>query len=135
MNGTGESVASSKPAVLIVDDELAICQLLAEILGEEGFSCETALNAAEALALLSKRRFDVALLDHRMPGMSGLDLLPELTRNYPEMKSIVVTAVNEPDAMAEALRRGASAYVLKPFSLDQIRNQVATLARDRDRAS
>ena len=118
MTEADERMEDRKPAVLIVDDEPSICDLLAEVLDEQGYHCETAGNAVEALVKLKERTFELALLDYKMPGMSGMDLLTAIAESYPNTTTIMV-----------ALRRGARAYILKPFTLDEIREQVATIVK------
>jgi DNA-binding NtrC family response regulator len=84
-----------KSRVLIVDDEISICDLLREDLAGRGYECTAANDADEALALLKTDTFDIALLDIRLPGMSGVDLLKRISIDYPETACIMLTAVND----------------------------------------
>ena len=109
-----------KPRVLIVDDEQVVCDLLREELSERGYLCTTVLSGNDALAKLDKEDFDVVLLDIRMPGMSGMDVLREVWSNHSHTAVIMITAVNDVDTAVQAIQLGASAYIVKPFELDRI---------------
>jgi len=124
-------VVSKRPTVLIVDDEKTICDLLCEVLGEQGYVCDVALSADDALAKLKERSFDVALLDIKMPGMSGMDLLMTIGEWHRMTPIIMITAVNDANTAVEALKRGASDYIVKPFTLDEIRARIAAVLRNR----
>jgi two-component system response regulator AtoC len=114
-------------SVLIVDDENSICRLLAEVLDATGCCCETAVNATEALALLGTRAFDIALVDYKMPGMSGMTLLTEIAESYPATAAIMITAFHDAGVELEALKRGVRAFIRKPFTIAEIKEQVARI--------
>ena len=95
------------PAVLIVDDEQPICELLCEVLGEQGYLCQSVNSGDEALALLKEKEFDLALLDIKMPGMSGIDLLGTISASYRNTSVLMTTAVNDMNTVVEAMQRGA----------------------------
>jgi DNA-binding NtrC family response regulator len=123
--------------VLIVDDEPNICGLLRESLSDRGYQCTIAQSAAQALERLNESKFDVALLDVRMPGMSGVELLNRVKSSYPSLAIIMLTAVDEVDTAVETMKAGASDYITKPFDLDRVDKAVrAALERvDRDQAA
>ena len=113
-------MVSTKSQILIVDDERAVCNLLSEELTERGYQCCTALDAVEALKEIQKQDFDVALLDIRLPAMSGLELLSRMRLECPNTSVIIITGVCNADAMVEAFRLGALHYIMKPFDLDEV---------------
>lgn len=113
-------MAGSKATVLIVDDEPAILSFLEPSLSDAGYQTLTATNAIEALDLLSRRTVDVALVDIKMPGISGLELLRRLKDSGVETPVLVMTAAAEESTAAKALELGAYAYIVKPISLDRL---------------
>ena len=117
------------PAVLIVDDEEAICDLVYEELVGEGYVCDVASNADDALAKLKGHSFDLALLDIKLPGISGMDLLKTIEKCYQRTAIIMITAVNDLDTAVEAIKLGASDYIVKPFTLDKINTSISTVLK------
>jgi two-component system NtrC family sensor kinase len=103
--------------ILIVDDEASIRQLFADHLGES-FDCVTASSADEALALLATSPFALVISDMIMPGRNGVELLRETTSRYPETAVIMVSGVQRPQRIRDALRVGAFDYLIKPCELD-----------------
>lgn len=104
--------------VLAVDDEPVVRRALTKKLTFEGYQCEAAGSGGEALELLAKREFDLLILDIRMPGRSGYDILPEIHSKYPEMAIIMSTGVTDIDTIIRCMKEGAHDYILKPFDLD-----------------
>ncbi len=117
---------NKKPRVLIVDDEQVVCDLLREELGERGYLCTTVLSGNDALAKLAKQNFDVVLLDIRLPGMSGMEILREIWLNHVTTATIMITAVNDVDTAVLAMKWGASDYIVKPFDLDRVETSIRT---------
>jgi len=113
-----------KPRVLIVDDEPIICDLLSEDLGELGYFCEIALDANCALQKMAKDRFDATLLDIRLPGISGIELLKEITLKY-NTAVIMITAIDDVNTAVESMKLGALDYVVKPFNLDMLNSRIS----------
>jgi len=101
--------------VLIVDDDESLRDSLALVLGSEGFEVTTAADGERALARLDEAAPDIVLCDLRMPGIGGLDLVPELVRRRPEATIILVSAWASDELALEAMRRGAYDYLAKPF--------------------
>lgn len=119
-------MAGKNPRVLIVDDEPVVCDLLHEGLSERGYLCTAVLNGNDALAKLAKEDFDVVLLDIRLPGMSGMDVLREIWLNHSNTAAIMITAIKDVDTAVEAMKLGASDYIVKPFDLDRVEASIHT---------
>ena len=119
-------MVSKKPSVLIVDDEQVICDLLSEELSERGYLCATTLDGDSALAKIGKKDFDIVLLDIRLPGMSGMEVLREIWLNHPNTATIMITAVNDVNTAVEAMKLGATDYLVKPFDLDTVNSSIRT---------
>jgi len=111
---------NKKASVLIVDDEPMVCDLLRDDLNERGYLCTTALSGNDALTSLAKQDFDAVLLDIRLPGMSGMEVLRRIWVNHSDMAKIMITAVNDINTAVDAMKLGASDYIVKPFELDRV---------------
>jgi DNA-binding NtrC family response regulator len=120
----------SRPVVrvLVVDDEASIRDAVQGLLTVEGYEVETAAGAEEALALASERTFAVALIDIRLPGMSGLELQSRLASLRPDMFRILMTAYATVDTAVFALKAGAFDYLVKPFDPDALLRLVGEAA-------
>ncbi|MBI3206099.1 MAG: sigma-54-dependent Fis family transcriptional regulator [Myxococcales bacterium] len=103
------------PAVLLVDDEPLIRIALGDALEEAGLDVATAASGAEALALISRRHFEVAVLDLRLPDLSGIELLRELGRRGASTDVVMITAHGDVPAAVEAMKLGARDFLTKPF--------------------
>ena len=101
--------------ILIVDDEASLRQTLARILQRAGFEVTTTASGGEGLALLQQQSFDLIYLDIRMPDINGLEVLKTIHAKYPELPVILFTAQPDLNSAVEALRRGATDYLLKPL--------------------
>ena len=112
--------------VLVVDDEVKFCRIVAEFLQERGYTVETASTGLDALQAIQRQRPDVALLDMVMPkGPAGLELL-ELIRQLPNPPRVIMVTASDAEQTAPlALQRGASAYLCKPVNLDALARLIA----------
>jgi two-component system response regulator HydG len=106
--------------VLVVDDEETICQALSAWLTKEGYHVETAESGPEALACLSEKHFDLYLLDIKMPGMDGLEVLAKVKEVQSDATVIMITAHGSIQTAVEAMKRGAVEYLCKPFDPDEL---------------
>jgi DNA-binding NtrC family response regulator len=118
--------------ILIVDDEASVRQSLASWFEKDGYGVEAAENATEALRILQHKSFDVALLDIKMPGMDGMELLEHARRIDPKMAVIMITAFASVETAVESLKMGAFDYVTKPIDPDELTHLV-TRALDQRR--
>lgn len=113
-------MTSQRETLLIVDDEAAIRKLLRQKLSGEGYQCEEANSAEQALNVLEASPIALAVLDIKMPGKSGIELLPEIKSGYPDTAVIMATAVNDINVAIQCLKQGADDYICKPFNLEEV---------------
>ena len=113
-------MTSASAAILIVEDEPKMRRLLELQLAEEGFHASTAPDAETGLQLLNKEPFDLIVTDFKLPGMSGLEFLQAVKRVNAHLPVIIMTAFGTVETAVEAMKAGASDYVLKPFSLAEL---------------
>jgi two-component system, OmpR family, alkaline phosphatase synthesis response regulator PhoP len=106
--------------ILVIDDEQALRQTLARLLQRAGYEVTTAETGEQGLDFLKSTDFDLVYLDLRMPGLSGLDVLDVVHAQYPGIPVVLFTAQPDLSSALEALRRGASDYLLKPLKPDTI---------------
>ncbi len=106
--------------ILVADDEQSIAWVLAKALNKKGFIVDTVTDGCAAKAQAKRGDYDMAILDIKMPGVSGLDLLSEFRQQYPEMMVIIMTAESTMKNAVEAMRLGAYDYLTKPFDLDAL---------------
>jgi DNA-binding NtrC family response regulator len=111
--------------ILVVDDEKNIRLTLGQTLEMVGYRVQTAVNGEDALKQLAVGTFDLILLDLRMPGMDGMDVLKQIVEQRPETHVIVVTAHGTVDTAVEAMKIGAVDFIQKPFAPQEIRSLVA----------
>jgi DNA-binding NtrC family response regulator len=109
------------PTVLIVEDEAKMRRLLELNLGEDGFKTLSAGDAETGLRLLDSEPVHLVITDLKLPGMSGLELLQTAKQRNPALPIVVMTAFGSVETAVEAMKAGASDYVLKPFSLAEMR--------------
>ncbi len=109
-----------KASILVVDDEKVVRDSLTRWFGEYGYRVSTAGSGKEALGLLSERPFDVMLVDIKMPGMDGLELLRRTREAVPDAVVIIMTAYGTVDYAVQALKQGAYDFVKKPFDPDDL---------------
>jgi len=109
------------PTILIVEDEAKMRRLLELNLGEDGFDTRSAADAEAGLNLLQNEPVDLVLTDLKLPGMGGLEFLHAVKRANAALPVIVMTAFGSVETAVEAMKAGASDYVLKPFSLAEMR--------------
>lgn len=121
--------------ILIIDDEQALRQTLARVLQQAGFEVTTAEHGEQGLAFLQANEFDLVYLDIRMPGLPGLDVLDLMRTRHPGMAVVLFTAQPDLNSAVEALRRGATDYLLKPLKPEAIieRTRAILTAQQKER--
>ena len=125
-------MAKKRRRVLIVDDEQVVCDFLSDGLTEKGYLCTSAANAEEALFYLTQRRFDVVLLDIRLPEISGIEILQQIQSKWSDTLTIMITAVNDVDTAVETMKLGACDYIVKPFDIDRVRASIRAVLKARE---
>lgn len=118
-------------SVLIVDDEEAIRVALKKYLVQQGYEVATAGSGEEALKVLQKQKIACMLLDVRMPGLSGVDLVPQVMEIEPNIALLMLTAVNDATSAALCMQRGAMDYLTKPIELTDLSRAVQRALRKR----
>jgi DNA-binding NtrC family response regulator len=109
------------PTILIVEDEAKMRRLLELNLGEDGFATLSAGDAETGLQMLSANTIDLVVTDLKLPGMNGLEFLQAVKRQNAALPVVVMTAFGTVETAVDAMKAGASDYVLKPFSLSEMR--------------
>jgi DNA-binding NtrC family response regulator len=109
----------SKTRIMVVDDELIIRESLAGWLERDGYEVETAFSGEQALQKLSVTHYDIMLVDIKMEGMSGLDLLKEINENDLDTAVVMITAYGSISTAIDAMKHGAVEYLLKPFDPEE----------------
>jgi two-component system response regulator AtoC len=106
--------------ILAVDDDAVACDLLREVLEQEGYAVNTATTGQAAMQLAREVPFDLALIDIRMPDISGIEVLKALKRANPQMPVLMLTAYSSMDTTIEAIREGAYDYLSKPCKMEEL---------------
>ncbi len=123
--------------ILIVDDEPGLCEMVKRIFKPIGFTVLTATDGQTAISIIKQERPKVVLLDIKMLGVSGFDVLKEAKQIDLDIKVIMVTVLDDEMAKAEARRLGADGFVTKPFSSehleDIVRNCITNLIEQKER--
>jgi len=110
--------------VLIVDDQFGIRILLNEVFQKEGYQTFQAANGVQALEILTKNKPDIVLLDMKIPGMDGIEILKRMKKLNQHIRVIIMTAYGELDMIQEARDLGALTHFAKPFDIDDLRDAV-----------
>jgi putative two-component system response regulator len=110
--------------ILVIDDELQIRRLIRKGLSRAGYECIEVNDPREVLKRIEVDNPELVILDIKMPGMSGRDLLPEIVNSYPEIGVIMSTAVVDPCTIIECMKLGAQDYIPKPFEVEEIISSV-----------
>jgi len=106
--------------LLIVDDETRFLNAIAQRLSKRGFHVRTAENGADAIDLARKEKFDIALLDLRMPGMDGGEVLRVLKEEHQFLEAVILTGHGSLESAVELTKLGAFSYLPKPYELEKL---------------
>lgn len=115
-----------KEKILIVDDQYGIRILLNEVFHKEGYETFQAANGIQALEVVKTHHPDLVLLDMKIPGMDGIEILKRMKVIDEEIRVIIMTAYGELDMIQESKDLGALTHFAKPFDIDEIRDAVKT---------
>ena len=117
--------------ILVVDDDSALLELLADFLCRHGYHLETAVGGVDALRQMANRTPHLVISDIEMPGMNGLALLNAIQVRHPQVPVIMMTG-GDPGLLSIALRNGAHACLMKPFKLQAVLESVERIQREKD---
>ena len=113
-------MAKQEIKVLVVDDEVQICELIESFLSHEGYRVMTALNGDEAIRKFSEEKPHIVFLDIRMPGMSGMDVLRRMKEIDPNAGIIILSAFGDMATVEASMDLGAHSYIQKPVDLKHL---------------
>lgn len=116
-----------KARILVVDDEDDLRMLLDHVVTSAGYEVVTASDGEEAMMMLGKSKFDVALLDIQMPNASGIEVLKYIQKNSPGTKAIILTGYADLKHAMEAREFGAQDFISKPYKIEEILSTVNRL--------
>ena len=116
-----DGIEKSERRILVVDDEKNVRFTVAHALRSDGYVVDSAASGIEGLERASTGNYDLLLVDLRMPGMTGIEMLRELRRRDPRMPAVIITAYGVPQQLVEAAGLGAIDCIHKPFSIKTIR--------------
>jgi CheY-like chemotaxis protein len=121
----------NKIKVLLVDDEVSFTTSMERVLSRRGFDVKVASDGLAALHLIAGEQFEVIVLDMKMPGMDGGQVLEEIKRSYPDIPVILLTGHYFSSDEESSLKKGAYAYLLKPCPVLDLINLITAAASDR----
>lgn len=125
-------MTAPKRKVLIVDDAGPVVVLCVNVLQALGYAVKGANRGEAALDILRKERFDLMVLDYKMPGMTGFEVFAQARALHRDLAVVLVTGHGTPDIVDEADRLGFASILLKPFTSDELRSTVERVFADRD---
>ena len=108
------------PRILVVDDEMIVCESCQRILQEEGYEVECALEGKDAFEKMKRDPFNIVITDLKMPGIDGMEVLRTLRKEYPDTVVIMITGFSTVETAVEAMKLGAFDYIPKPFTPDEV---------------
>jgi two-component system nitrogen regulation response regulator GlnG len=118
--------------ILVADDEESMRWVLSKALKRKGFSVDLAIDGRQALSMIQDSSYDLAILDIKMPGINGLDLLDKIREQKKDLLVVIMTAEASMKNAVEAMKRGAYDYITKPFDLDVIDAIIEKVGRARE---
>ncbi|MBI3578487.1 MAG: response regulator [Ignavibacteriales bacterium] len=126
------SMDSEKINVLVADDEDGLRMTISTWLGDEGFEVQQASNGLDAIKIVQTNDFDIALLDIKMPGANGLEVLRFIKKNSSPTEVVMMTGMSDVSMAVEAMKLGAREYLTKPVDMEQLVPQLRSLLKKRD---
>ncbi len=117
-------------SLFVVDDDPFMVELLSESLAEAGYAVTTAQTGEEAIRLLSKHEFQVAIVDMSLPDADGMDLIRQILDTAPEAQILIMTGFPSVDTAIEGLQQGAQNYIVKPFKVPEMLAAVDRALKD-----
>ena len=124
---------NGKKRILVIEDDEEMRSLLKDFFEEEGFEIDSVSNGFDAFRILIRRLFDLIITDIRMPGLTGLDILPRIRKFQPEASIIVITAFGSEEVHRRAMERGASVYLEKPLRFYELRTMIHEIISSKEK--
>jgi len=124
-------VSVAKRRILIVDDAGPVVVLCVNVLQALGYAVKGANSGDVAIDILRKERFDMMVLDYKMPGLSGFEVFAQARALHPDLAAVLVTGHGTPQIVEEANRLGFASILLKPFTSDELRSTVGKVLGQR----
>ena len=118
--------------LLIVDDQRGIRRLLTEVFLEYGYEIESCSNGIKTLETIPEFDPDLIIMDVKMPGMNGIDVLKKIRETDSERKVIMMTAYGDQHYVNQAEALGVARFIIKPFDLNELKTQVSEILKDKD---
>jgi len=111
---------NTEGSIIVVDDDVVLCDVLRESFIMHGYTCKAAQNGGAALELMNSEQFDFMVSDVVMPGMSGFELTAHVKENHPGTEVIMMTGFGREDSCQKALAAGATDFIVKPFNIEEL---------------
>lgn len=124
-------MSERRKKILVVDDAGPVVVLCVNVLQALGYAVQGANNGEVALGHLERETFDLVIVDYKMPGMSGFQVLERARERHPDIASVLVTGHGTPEVMKEAAKHSFDAILLKPFTSNELRTTVDQVLRGR----
>ncbi|MDD5067689.1 MAG: response regulator, partial [bacterium] len=118
--------------ILVIDDEKGLRDMLKYELESRGYAIDAAANGDDGLELIRRKEFDVVIADIKMPGMNGLQLLEKIKKINPDMDVVMITGFGTMDTVIECIRKGASDYINKPFTMNELNIVLDRISKQRN---
>jgi len=117
----GKKLKSGQRNILVVDDDMSVRTTFSSVLRKEGYRVTAVKNGYEAIKAIDEESFDLALVDLGMPGMDGIEVLEKIKTRRPQTRVIIFTGYGSITTAVEAMRKGATDYLNKPFSPEELK--------------
>lgn len=117
--------------IYVIDDEEILRNCLKDILTDEGYNVKSMIDGEEGLAVFAKQPADIVILDIKMPGMSGVEVLKNIKLLHPSTEVIMITGYATVSTAEESKKLGAFDYLTKPFDMSQIKNVIKKILAEK----
>ena len=121
--------------IIIIDDEEIMRNCLKDVLADDGFDVRALSNGEEGLRLFEEISFEIAILDVKMPGISGVEVLKTIKKISPSTEVVMITGYASVSTAVESMKLGAFDYLTKPFDMDQIKGVINEIIKKISRIS
>ncbi|MEW6266145.1 MAG: response regulator [Thermodesulfobacteriota bacterium] len=133
--GAAGSEKSSRPMILLMEDELGVAEGLQMVLKEEGYGVDLAMTGRSALERMNKGKVDLLVADLRLPDMDGLEVIRQVKKRKPETEVVIITGYPSVQSVVESAKMGVREYLRKPFTEDELKAAVGEALKKKVEAS